>query len=40
MTERDIQIAAASWAVGALMTTATVLVSYLLWWRSEQAAAR
>ncbi len=36
VTERDVQIAAASWAAGVLATTALVLVSYLLWWRAEQ----
>ena len=36
MTERDIQVAATAWAAGVLATTLLVLVSYLLWWRSEQ----
>lgn len=36
VTERDVQIAAASWATGVLTTTVLVLVSYLCWWRAEQ----
>jgi len=36
VTERDVQVAAASWATGVLATTALVLVSYLCWWRAEQ----
>lgn len=38
LTERDIQVAAVAWAAGVLATTVLVLVSYLLWWRAEQAA--
>jgi len=38
VTERDVQVAAVAWATGVLATTALVLVSYLLWWRAEQAA--
>lgn len=36
LTERDVQVAAVAWAAGVLATTTLVLVSYLLWWRSEQ----
>ena len=40
MTERDIEAAAVGLMVGMLVTCTTVLVSYLLWWRSEQHATK